>query len=271
MNIVPILLRPRLLAIRNRWFHSGRHGLKEPATLAVSAMMMVGIYISTLASLRDVTRLAPKATIDPAIPLGVMLGTLFLMIFLSASVSAIGALFLSKDLDITLSAPLSPSEFLTGKSVDVGISVSWMVCIFSIPALLAFGSFYNGDILFMVGAPALCILFFALAVSLGMITAILFCAFLPSERSRPLLITLFLISLGAFIVLMNGFSQGSPSLRQIRSASCTARQPWALILGFRALTVLEHSQGCFTATILFPFSLCSNVSGLSPSWVSACD
>lgn len=248
MNIVPILLRPRLLAMRNRWFHSGRRGLKEPATVAVSVMMMVGIYISTLASLRDVTRLAPKATIDPAIPLGVMLGTLFMMIFLSGAVSAIGSLFLSKDLDITLSAPLSPSEFLTGKTVDVGISVSWMVCVFTIPALLAFGSFYNGGILFMIGAPTLCILFFALAVSLGMITAIIFAALLPSERSRPLLIALFLISLGVFLVLMNGFSQGSPlaeadPISILHRATALGSNRWLPSTHCaRALTGLLHSD-----------------------------
>jgi ABC-2 type transport system permease protein len=231
MNIVPLLLRPRLLAIKNRWLHSGRRGLKELATLLVSALMMVGIYISTLASLRDVTRLSPTTTIDPAIPLGVMLGTLFLMILLSASVSAIGALFLSKDLDITLSAPLSPTEFLAGKSIDVGISVSWMVCVFTIPALLAFGSFYNADIIFMIGAPLLCILFFALAVSLGMITAILFAALLPSEKGRPLLIALFLLSLGVFLGLMNGFSQGAPlseadPLTMLRRATALGSNPW---------------------------------------------
>lgn len=231
MNIVPILLLPRLLAIKNRWFHSGRRGLKELATLAVSALMMTGIYISSLASLRDVTQLAPTMTIDPAIPLGVMLGTLFLMIFLSASVSAIGALFLSKDLDITLSAPLSPSEFLVGKTVDVGISVSWMVCVFMIPALLAFGSFYNGDTLFMVGAPILCALFLALAVSLGMITAIIFAAILPSEKGRPVLIALFLLSLGVFLALLNGFSEGAPladtdHMKILHQATALGSNPW---------------------------------------------
>lgn len=231
MNLVPILLRPRLLTIKNRWLRSGRHGLKELAALVVSALMMCGIYISTLATLRDLARLTPHMPLDPAIPLGIMLGTLFLMIFFSAAVSAIGGLFLSKDLDITLSAPLSPSEFLIGKTIDIGISVSWMVCIFSVPALLAFGSFYHADLIFMLGAPFLCVTFFGLAVSLGVITALVFAALLPSQKSRPVLIALFLASLGGFILLTNGLSQGSPLVGAepstlLRHATALGSNPW---------------------------------------------
>ena len=231
MNIVPLLLRPRILTIKNRWFRSGRRGLKELMALAVSALMMWGIYFSTYASLRDMTRIAPSMTMDPAAPLGIMLGTIFLMIFLSAAVSALGSLYLSKDLDITLSAPLSPTELLLGKTLDIGISVSWMVCIFGIPALLAFGSFYHGDLLFMVAAPLLCVTFFALAVSLGVITAILFAAVLPSEKSRPVLIALFLISLGMFLVVMNGLSEGATlpgtsPIDLLKNATSVGSNPW---------------------------------------------
>lgn len=231
MTIVPLLLRPRLLSIKNRWFRSGRRGLKELAALAVSVAMMCGIYISTHASLRDMARLAPQMLVDPAAPLGIMLGTIFLMIFLSASVSALGSLYLSKDLDITLSAPLSSTEFLLGKTLDVGISVSWMVIIFSVPALLALGSFYHGGPVFMVAAPLLCVTFFALAVSLGVITAILFAAVLPSEKSRPVLIALFLLSLGLFLMVMNGISEGASlpgadPITLLTEATALGSNPW---------------------------------------------
>lgn len=248
MKIVPLLLRPRLHTIKNRWLRSGRRGLKELAALAVSALMMCGIYASTLASLRDMARIAPTLTLDPAIPLGILLGAIFMMIFLSASVSALGSLYLSKDLDITLSAPLSPNEFLIGKTIDVGISVSWMVCIFGFPALVAFGSFFNADPLFMIAAPLLCVAFFALGVSLGVITAILFAAVLPSEKSRPILIALFLLSLGVFLVLMNGLSEGSPlpgtdPVHLLNHATSLGSNPWLPSTHCaRALTGLLHHE-----------------------------
>ena len=248
MRFVPTLLQPRMLSIKNRWTRSGGRGMKEFIAILISAFMMYGIYISTLSSLRDMSRLSPHAALDPAVPLGVMLATLFVMIFLSASVSALGSLFMSKDLDLILSAPISPREFLIGKTLDVGFSVSWMVCTFSIPALVAFGVFYQGDALFMIGAPLLCMAFFGLSVSLGMITAMIFAALLPSERSRPLLVALFLLSLGVFLALMSGFSRGSPLTTPDLTAALTtatsiAMNPWLPSTHCaRALTGLLHGE-----------------------------
>jgi ABC-2 type transport system permease protein len=231
MRIVPVLLQPRLLTLKNRWFKSGRRGLKECAALTVSALMMWGIYTCTLSSLHDMKRLAPQSTIDPAIPLGMMLVALFTMIFLSATVSAVGALFLSKDLDLTISAPLSPGEFLLGKTVDVGLSVSWMICTFGLPALLAFGSFYHGGIIFVVAAPLLCLGFFALATSLGVVTALIVAALLPSERSKPLYVLVLLVLLAGGTALLHGFGdrpplQTSNPTALIQQAAAVALNPW---------------------------------------------
>lgn len=231
MRIVPVLLLPRLLAIKNRWLKSGHRGAKEFAALAVSALMIWGIYTCTLSSLRDMNHLAPQATFDPAIPLGMMLVGLFVMIYFSATVSALGALFMSKDLDLTISAPITPGEFLVGKTIDVGLSVSWMICTFGFPALVAFGSFYHGDFVFMVGAPLLCLGFFALATSLGMITALIFAALLPSERGKPICILLLLAAVAGCLALIGGAADRSPMVPAdpvviIHQATAVALNPW---------------------------------------------
>jgi ABC-2 type transport system permease protein len=231
MSIIPVLLKPRLLTIKNRWLKSGNRGLRELFAAAISVVMMCGIYTSTLSTLRDAKRLLPGVTIDPTVPLGVMLATLFMMIFLSAAVSAIGALFLSKDLDLIGSTPVSPGSFLFAKTCEVGISVSWMVCLFAFPALLAFGAFYDADIVYMIIAPLLCVAFFAVAVSLGVITAIVFASLIPSERGRPLFISLFLLSFGAFLALMNGGSWSQPSMpvdpiHHLERVTLLALNPW---------------------------------------------
>lgn len=204
MSIIPVLLQPRMLTIKNRWLRSGKRGLKELFAAIVSLGMMYGIYFATLSTLRDVKRLLPDVTIDPTIPVSVMLGTLSVMIFLSAAVSAIGSLFLSKDLDLIHSTPVSTGEFLFAKTWEVGLSVSWMMCVFAVPTLLAFGAFYDANLLFVVGAPLLCLAFFAVAVSLGIVTAIVFASAIPSDRVRPLFISLLLLAFGCFLISING-------------------------------------------------------------------
>lgn len=210
MHITPVLLQPRLLTIKNRWFKSGRRSVKELAASCISLALMYCIYASTLSALRDATQIAPGVTIDPALLFGVMLTALSVMIYLSSAVSALGSLFMSKDLDLIASAPISPTQFLLSKTLDVGMSVSWMVCVFALPALLAFGAFYEAGALFAIGAPLLCALLLAIAVTLGMITALIFAALIPSERARPIFFSLFLLTLGASIFLTQGFSVQTP-------------------------------------------------------------
>ncbi|MEY4669123.1 MAG: hypothetical protein RL518_1822 [Pseudomonadota bacterium] len=204
MSIHPVLLQPRLLTIKNRWVRRGSRSMKEPIGLILSAGLMYAIYASTLSTLHDAKRLLPHVAIDPTLPLSVMLAALSLMIFLSAAVAAIGSLFLSKDLDLVTSAPISPREFLFAKTCEVGLSVSWMICVFGLPGLLAFGAFYDAGLLFIVTAPLLCLSFFAIAVSLGMITALVFASLIPSERGQPVLISLFLVAVASFLAFMTG-------------------------------------------------------------------
>jgi ABC-2 type transport system permease protein len=231
MSITPILLQPRLLTIKNRWFRSGKRGLKEIFATAVSIGMMYAIYTSTLSALRDAKRILPSVTLDPTMPLGVMLTTLSLMIFLSASVSAIGSLFLSKDLDLIHSTPISSGQFLWSKTLEVGLGVSWMMCVFALPSLWAFGAFYDGGATFMILAPLLCVTFFGVAVSVGTLTAIVFASLIPSERGRPLFITLLFLAFGCFLGLMNGLSwTQSPTtvdpIQHLERLTSLALNPW---------------------------------------------
>ena len=104
MKVFPLLIRPYLLAIRNRWRSGTRQSLKQSGTLLLSLAMMAAIYISTLAALREGSTLLKGAEFDPVGPLSILLSSLFLMLFLASSISAIGSLFLSNDLDLLLSS-----------------------------------------------------------------------------------------------------------------------------------------------------------------------
>jgi ABC-2 type transport system permease protein len=192
---------------------------------------MYCIYASTLAALRDATRLVPGITIDPALLLSVMLTALSVMLYLSSAVSALGSLFMSRDLDLIASAPITPTQLLLSKTLEVGISVSWMVGVFALPALLAFGVFYEAGALFIIAAPIVCALFLAMVVTLGMITALIFAALIPSERARPLFFSLFLLALGAAIFLTQGLSQKNPLIsgdpaHTLQHITSLAAQSW---------------------------------------------
>jgi ABC-2 type transport system permease protein len=160
-----------------------------------------------------------------------MLGTLSVMIFFSSVVSAIGALFLSKDLDLISSTPVTTGEFLFAKTCEVGLSVSWMVCVFALPGLIAFGRFYEAGLLFMLVAPLLCVSFFAVAVSLGIITAIVFASLIPSRSGRPLFLSLLTLAFACFLLFMNGLTWTQPTspvdpILHLERITSIAVNPW---------------------------------------------
>lgn len=204
MQLAPILLRPRILTIKNRWVKGRSRALRELAALTISALMMCAIYVSTRAALLDITKINATPPLDLTAPLGVMLASIFLIICLSAAVSSLGALFMSSDVDLIRSSPLSSSEFLRGKACDVGISVSWMACSFGLPSLVAFGDHHNAGALFIIAAALVCLTYLSLAVLLGMIAALVFAAAIPSTNGKHLLLVLFVGSLALFVFLVNG-------------------------------------------------------------------
>lgn len=204
MPFIPVLLKPKLLTIKNRWFKSGRNGLKELAAVIFSCCIMVGLYAGTIAALTDIDRALQGASVNPTAPLGMLFAALFVMIAITGGVSGLGSLFMARDLDLTLSSPITPGQFLLGKATDIGVSVSWMVCTFGLPSLVAVGSFYNAGLLFFVAAPLLCVAFFAIAVVIGMIGAVLFAAIIPSHRGKQLAVALVFLLLGVLSATARG-------------------------------------------------------------------
>lgn len=202
--LTPLLLQPRLFGVKNACLKSGKRGVLRSITALLVPALMYGMYRATLHGLHSaqINLSSPPLTLLAFIT--TLLSALFVMMYLSASVNALSALFLARDLELTLSAPLTSHQFLSGKVINVGISVSWMLTLFGLPALLALGSFSEAGIVYTIAAPALCLCFFSLAVLLGMITALCLAAVIPSERGKYLLLITFLLAVGAVVFFLNG-------------------------------------------------------------------
>lgn len=232
MRALPLLIKPRVLTIKNRWTLGGRQTLKELTSLLLCILLMSGLYVSTLSGLRDMTRSVGTLPIDPVVPLTMILSTLFVMVFLSASVSALNSFFMAKDLDLLLSSPISWSRYLLGRTCDVGLASSWMLLVFGAPLLFAFGSFYGAGIDFFVGAPIVCLGFFCIAVFLGVTAALLFGWLIPPQRGREVALCVFVaLVVGVYFSIGHATSNRSTaavvdSAKQLRSFSEWAKNQW---------------------------------------------
>jgi ABC-2 type transport system permease protein len=259
MRLLPVLLTPRIIQIKNRWTRPGRTRTKEIVSLMASAAMGIAIYYSTLSALHD-TEAMFAGVIDPSIPLTMILTTLFLMLTLSSSVTAIGALFLSRDLDIVLTAPIRRRSFLFGKICEVVLASGWMLLVFALPTVLAFGSFFRGGWLFIVFGPLLTLSLLLLPAILAVFLATLFGALVPPNRGRELMIVLFMGSLALFFFFLGAPAQAtdaasfSSSLTRFRNVSSIIHFDWSPpTLCAEALRGLLEgdTRGVVSASLLF--------------------
>ncbi len=233
MKLYPTLLTPKIASLKNRWLRRGKNSTKEYVSLAASIVMMVAIYYSTLSALADTTKMFGDAGLAPSIPLRMVLTTLFLMLFLSSSVTALGALFLSRDLDLILSSPITRKAFLGGKIGEVILASSWMLVLFGFPTLLAFGTFFKADAAYYLVSPLLCASLLLIPSVASILVATLFGAVVPPNRGREVFLMLFLLSLGLFFFYLGApqpamsSSNDNAALASFASFSAASAVPWA--------------------------------------------
>ena len=149
--MVPVLFKPAVCAVRNRWRKSDNLRLvlgRDILLAGITLLLVLATYQGTLATLASLQSQNEAVYIAPTVPLSLMLLFLTGLLFFSGSISALSSLFLGRDLELILASPIRMPTFFLGKFLDVLTSCSWMVIVFGAPMLLAFGVFYNSPISF---------------------------------------------------------------------------------------------------------------------------
>ena len=146
IRICPLLLRPKLLSVKNHW-KQGTHGkqmrLRDGFLIAFGLLVMYGIYRGMLWMLAQAEADKTFVYLPPSLPLGLIFVYLMFMLFLSNGATAIASLYLSQDLDLILSSPIRSTKFVLGKMLDTLLSSSWITILFLIPALVSYGRYYH--------------------------------------------------------------------------------------------------------------------------------
>lgn len=126
---------------------------------------------------------------------------LFAMLIFSAMVSSVSTLYLSRDNEIMLAAPLPPREIFLMRLSTTSVSTSWMVLVFSIPVFAAYGQVFHAGPLFwplvLLTLPAVALTGAALAMLLTISIVYLF----PAKRTKDIILYLSLC-FGLFLYLV---------------------------------------------------------------------
>jgi ABC-2 type transport system permease protein len=212
LRVVPTLLMPQMLTLKNRL--NSRRGFprKELLSLSIIGAMMVGLYLCSTTMFREIFRASPNPHLLCVPIMGALAMAMFIMVLLSSSASAVSALYVSKDMDFLLSSPISKKTLLLGKVGEIAISTCWMFVVFCIPLYVSYGRFFAASSLYYALTPIVIALSLAPAVLLGTAAAILFSSLLPAKGGRHAFALLFAVSIGLFFAILNqGAKMALPS------------------------------------------------------------
>lgn len=202
LTSMPVTLHPKILGLRNRYLSRKHVSLSDICALCMTALLMVGLYYGTCNTLRELNRAAFQENIGHSMLYGFSLG-LFTLIFLSAAVTGLSNLFMARDVDLLLASPVPDTSFLGGKALEVLISTTWMIIVFSIPPYVAFGRHLGATTAFFLLAPVFVGLLLIVAVLAGMTAAIVCASLVPARTGRNVFVALFVVALGALLTLVN--------------------------------------------------------------------
>jgi len=134
------LLRPRILGLRNSWQRAGRRQRFAYLFFALLTsafwVAMLGVSIYLLHRIHSVEVFGP--VLEKKL-LSMLLLSLLVMLAFSSLISAISSFFLSEDLDLLLHLPIGWSRLHYARLAESTVSSSWMLLIFGLPILLAYG------------------------------------------------------------------------------------------------------------------------------------
>jgi len=191
MPLVPLLAKPWLLAIKNKWI-PGR-GKKAPVgreavILIVSLLTICFLYAGTLGFLNETAHVLASSVHSYNALLTPFLAVFFAAVFLASAIRSLGALFLSRDVEFILASPISRRNFFSGKFFDAMIHSVWTYAVFGLPIVCAFDGYLHKNGSLVLWSTAVLLPCFLTATALAIACMVLFASAVPANRTRDVLL-----------------------------------------------------------------------------------
>ncbi|PKN20969.1 MAG: hypothetical protein CVU71_04110 [Deltaproteobacteria bacterium HGW-Deltaproteobacteria-6] len=191
-STVLTLLRPRLLSAGNglRADSKNNHRMRLFLFSFVGLIFWIGaflifyrvlIYFQSVQDFGDI--LAMKL-------LSMMIITFFTLLLFSSIINSLSHLYLSRDLSLTHSLPVTIGNIFLARWLSSSFDSSWMVMAFSLPIFLSYGLVYKAAIFFYLIAFAAIICMCLIASAISSLIVLLGAATLPAGKIRTLFVIL---------------------------------------------------------------------------------
>lgn len=203
-NALMTLLKPRFLSAANGMKMRGQNNQRTRLLLffIVGLVFWIGAFILFYRVLSYFQSVEDFGDILAMKLLSMMIITFFTLLLFSSIINSLSHLYLSRDLSLIHSLPVSIRDVFLSRWLASVFDSSWMVVAFSIPLLLSYGMVYQAGIAFyLVSFGAVVCMCLVAAVASAWIV-LLGAAILPAGKIRTLFVILgVLLALLLIIVL----------------------------------------------------------------------
>ena len=197
MNELLALFWPRLLSFRNGSFsrNAGNRRIRYLLFAAIGLAFWVGAFLIFYRILNYFQGIEEFGDILARKLLSMVLLTFFSLLLFSGIVASLSKLYLSRDLLLVHSLPVSYAKIFLARWLESTVDSSWMVIIFSLPVLLSYGIVYRAGPFFYVTAGMAFIPLCLIASALSALVVVIAAVVLPAGRIRILFVVfgLFLV------------------------------------------------------------------------------
>ena len=133
--------------------------------------------------------------------LDIILMTFMSVLLISNIITAFGTFFLSEDLHLINSAPVNPVQFYFARFTETIVHSSWMVFIFGLPVLLAYGLVLKVSFIYYFIMPLLLLCFIIIASATGTTITIVLVNVFPARFAREAMMFIGIVAFVALYVL----------------------------------------------------------------------
>ena len=197
----PRLFYPLLRINRNRLLSGGRLNLKLTLLGLLGCAICIVLYLVTF---KTVSYFHSQSELGIILSMKIFQMawiTIFAMLVFSSMITSVTTLYLSRDNEFIVSAPVSMSELFSMRLTTTFISASWVVLVFSLPVFAAFGMVFKAGPLYwpllLVSVPATAAT--AAAAAIAGIIALVY--LFPARRTKDIIFFLTLC-FGIFLYLI---------------------------------------------------------------------
>jgi len=190
MNEVLTLLKPRIWPLKNRGLSkaNGNSGASFLLLGAFGLLFWCGIFAVSWRVLIYFKGIEDIGDILGYKLLSMMLVVSFALLLFSSILTSLSKLYLSRDLLLVHSMPVSSYKIFIARWIDSTIDSAWMVIIYTLPVFISYGIVYQTGVFYYVNTmiSMMCLAVIASAISTLMVMAAVI--FIPASRMKSVFI-----------------------------------------------------------------------------------